>query len=146
VKLSARYRLPAPREKVFGALMDPDVLQRSIEGCERLAKTSADTYEAFLKIGIGSLKGSYTGTIRLTDISEPGSFTLHVDGKGTPGFVKASARMELVEQDGATEVRCDAEGRVGGLIATVGSRLVEAAGKKLMDRFWDRLAAELAGR
>lgn len=144
MKLSGTYPLPAPRERVFAALVDPDVLQRCIEGAERLVRTADDQYDVHLRLGIGAIKGSYVGTARLADKQPPERFTLHVEGKGSPGFVRGSARIHLKAVEAGTEAICDAEGQVGGLIAAVGSRLLEATARKLMDRFFERLA-ELVG-
>ena len=145
VRVTGKYHLPAPRERVFAALVDPDVLQRCIEGAERLVRTAEDQYDVHLRLGIGAIKGAYVGTARLSDKQPPERFTLHVEGKGAPGFVRGSALIQLKEATAGTEATCDAEGQVGGPIAAVGSRLIEAAGRTLMDRFFERLGAELAG-
>lgn len=140
MKLTGTYHLPAPRDRVFAALVDPDVLQRCIDGAERLVRTADDQYDVHLRLGIGAIKGSYVGTARLADQQPPERFTLHVEGKGAPGFVRGSARIQLKVEDAGTEAVCDADGQVGGLMAAVGSRLLEATARKLMDRFFERLA------
>jgi len=146
VKLTGTYHLPAPRERVFAALVDPDVLQRCIEGAERLVRTADDQYDVHLRLGVGAIKGAYVGTARLADKQPPERFTLHVEGKGAPGFVRGSARIELRAADAGTEAVCDADGQAGGLIAAVGSRLLEATARKLMDRFFERLAELVRSR
>jgi carbon monoxide dehydrogenase subunit G len=145
VKLSGTYALPAPRARVFAALVDPDVLLRCIDGAERLVRTADDEYDVHLRLGIGAVKGSYVGAARIADKQPPERFTLHVEGKGAPGFVRGSALIQLREEEGRTEAICDADGQVGGVMAAVGSRLLEATARKLMDRFFERLAGELAG-
>src|SRR2546425_12914639 len=144
MKFSATYLLPAARERVFALLTDPAVLQRCIEGCEKMVRTSEDTYDAHLKIGIAGLKGSYVGKVQLKDKKVPESYTLLIEGKGGPGFVKGTARIQLTEKEGRTEIRCEAEAQVGGMIAAVGSRLVEAVGKKMMDDFFKKFAEEVS--
>ncbi len=144
MKLTATYHLPAPRERVFAALVDPDVLQRCIDGAERLVRTADDEYDVHLRLGIGAIKGSYVGRARLTGKQPPERFTLHVEGKGAPGFVRGSALIQLKAAEAGTEAVCDADGQVGGVMAAVGSRLLEATARKLMDRFFERLGAELA--
>jgi carbon monoxide dehydrogenase subunit G len=145
VKLSGTYALPAPRARVFAALVDPDVLLRCIDGAERLVRTADDEYDVHLRLGIGAVKGSYVGAARIADKQPPERFTLHVEGKGAPGFVRGSALIQLREEEGRTEAICDADGQVGGVMAAVGSRLLEATARKLMDRFFECLAGELAG-
>lgn len=142
--LTGTYQLAAPRDRVFAALVDPDILQRCIEGAERLVRTAADEYDVHLRLGIGAIKGAYVGTVRLADTQPPERFTLHVEGKGAPGFVRGRAVIQLKETGAGTEAICDADGQVGGLMAAVGSRLLEATARKLMDRFFERLA-ELVG-
>lgn len=146
MKHSATHTFAAPRDKVFAALTDPAVLQRCIEGCEQMVRTSEDSYDAHLKIGVAGLNGNYVGKVRLQDKRLPESYTLLIEGKGGPGFVKGTARIELADKGGSeTELRCQAEAQVGGMIAAVGSRLVEAAGKKMMDGFFKRFGEQLKG-
>lgn len=143
MKLTATHPLDAPRDKVYAAITDPAVLQRVIDGCEKMVKTGEDSYDAHLKIGIAGLKGSYVGKIQLQDKKPPESYTLLIEGKGGPGFVKGTARIQLSEKGSQTELRCDAEAQVGGMIAAIGSRLVEATARKMMDEFFRKFAAEL---
>ncbi len=140
MKLTGSYNFTAPREKVFAALTDPGVIQKCIDGCEKLTATGEDSYDAHLKIGVAGLKGSYVGKVQLKDKKPPESFTLLLEGKGAPGFVKGTAKIALA---GNTELRCEADVQVGGLIAAVGSRLIEAAAKKMMDEFFRKFAAQL---
>ena len=143
MKLTATYPIAAPRNKVFAALIDPAVIQKCIDGCEQMVKTSDDSYDAHLKIGVAGLKGSYVGKVQLKDKKPPESYTLIMEGKGGPGFVKGAAKITLAEKGGATELHCDADAQVGGLIAAVGSRLIEAAAKKMMDEFFRKFAKHL---
>ena len=143
MKLTATYQIAAPRDKVFAALIDPVVLQRCIDGCEKMVKTSAETYDAHLKLGLAGLKGNYVGRVQLREQKPPESFTLIIDGKGGPGFVKGTARIQLSEKGDQTQLHCDAEAQVGGLIASIGSRLVEATAKKMMDEFFRKFSEEL---
>ena len=145
MKLSATYTLKATQEKVFAALIDPAILQKCIDGCEKMEKTGEDSYAAHLKIGVAGIKGSYVGKIRIAEQNPPESFTLQVEGNGKPGWVRGTAKMQILPKDEGSEVRCDSEGQVGGLIAAVGSRLVEAVGKKMADEFFRKLSQQVGG-
>jgi carbon monoxide dehydrogenase subunit G len=143
VKLKISHLVPAARDRVFAALVDPDVLRRAIPGCESLTPIGADTYEATLKVGVAGLKGTYTGKAAVREQHPPDALTLSFEGKGSPGFVRGSSMIALTPEGDATRVAADADVQVGGLIAAVGSRLVEAAAKKLADDFFRQLAEQL---
>ena len=143
MKLTTAAVIPATRDRVFAALVDPGVLHRCIPGCESMAATSAESYEAVLKIGVAGLKGRYVGKASIRDKVPPESLTLSFEGKGGPGFVRGTASIVLSDEGGGTRVVCETDVQVGGLIAAVGSRLVEAASKKLADDFFQRLSAAL---
>ena len=143
MKLSAAYTVAAPRERVFTSITDPVVLQRCIDGCEKMVKTAEGNYDAHLKIGVAGLKGNYIGKVQLRDLKAPESYTLLLEGKGGPGFVKGTARIQLDDKGEQTELRCDAEVQVGGLIAAIGSRLIEATAKKMMDEFFRKFGEQV---
>ena len=143
MKLTATHLLPAPREKVFAAITDPAVLQRVIDGCEKMVQTGEGSYDAHLKIGIAGLKGSYVGKVQLKDLNAPESYTLLIEGKGGPGFVKGAAKIHLADKAGQTELRCEADAQVGGMIAALGSRLIEPVAKKMMDDFFRKFSEVL---
>ena len=145
MKLTATYMIAASRPRVFAALTDPAVLQRAIEGCESFIQTSESTYEARLRVGVGSIKGLFTGQARMEHARPPESYTLALDGRGAPGWVKGSAEMRLLDEGAQTSVVCDADVVVGGVVAAVGSRLIAAAAKRMMDQFFGRLGTELTG-
>ena len=144
MKLITVASVAAPRAAVFAALINPVVLQRAIPGCEALVATGPDTYEAQLKIGVAGLKGTYKGTVVLRDRQPPDTIGLSFDGKGAPGFVRGSAIVRLADEGEGTRVESEADVLVGGLIAAVGSRLIEAASRKLADDFFRQLASEIS--
>jgi len=143
MKLHVTHTVAAPRERVFDALVDPAVIQRCIPGCESMVASGPDTYDATLKIGLAGLKGSYTGRTTIANTRRPDALTLGVEGKGGPGFVRGTATLVLTSEDGATRIACDADVQVGGLIAAVGSRLIDAAARKMAGDFFDALAKQI---
>jgi carbon monoxide dehydrogenase subunit G len=145
MKLTISSTVAAPRERVFDALTDPAILQRAIPGCESLTETAPDSYDAVLKVGVAGLKGTYRGHAAIRDRNRPDSLTLGLEGKGGPGFVRGTAAIALTpdESPDRTRVTADADVQVGGLIAAVGSRLVEAAAKKMADDFFAQLSRQL---
>src|SRR5437588_108059 len=128
MKITTVSVVPASRERVFAALVDPQILRRCIPGCESLTETAPGEFAATLKVGVAGLKGTYGGKAAVRDKRPPESMTLSLEGKGGPGFVRGSAAIALSSpQDNTTHVACEADVQVGGLIAAVGPRLVGAA-------------------
>jgi hypothetical protein len=140
MKLSITQTLAAPPERVFAALHDPEVLRKCIEGCEKLVRVSDGVYESTLRVGLAGIKGTYAGKVELRDPKPPESFTLVLEGKGPGSFVRGASKVTLRAKDGGTELAAEGEGTVGGVIAAVGSRLVEAAAKKMAADFFRKLA------
>jgi uncharacterized protein len=143
MKIAASSVIPADRARVFAALTDPAILQRAIPGCESLTATGPDAYEATLRIGVAGLKGTYKVTAVIRDKKPPESLTLAFEGKGAPGFVRGTASITLAEEGESTRLDSTADVQVGGLIAAVGSRLIEAASRKLSDDFFRQLSQQL---
>jgi carbon monoxide dehydrogenase subunit G len=143
VKITSQYAVPAAPERVYAALTDPAVLQDCIPGCESLTATGDNVYDARIKVGVAGLKGTYTGRAELRDQDPPRSFTLAVNGKGGPGFVRATAKIAMAPAEAGTQITCDADVQVGGLIASVGSRLVDAVARQQMDEFFQRISTRV---
>src|SRR5258707_2638965 len=124
--MEATNKIDAPRERIFAALVDPAILKKCIPGCEQMEKTGDNQYKAKLTAGVGPVKGVFTATVSLQDIAAPEHYKLVVEGKGQPGFVKGSGQLNLKEADGATEIQYTGRVNVGGLIARVGQRRIQA--------------------
>ncbi len=127
MKISAAAAVVAPRERLFEALNNPDVLRRCIPGCEELTAEGSDTYRVRLKLGVAGLTGQYAGKVTYQNLQPPESFTLAFDGKGKTGFVRGIAAVSIADDQGTARVDCEADVQVGGAIAAVGSRLMVAA-------------------
>jgi carbon monoxide dehydrogenase subunit G len=143
MKIESTQELHAPRDRVYSALIDPEVLRRCIPGCESLEKTTADTYAATLKAGIGSIKGTFKGEVRLENMRPPEHYRIVVEGKGAIGFAKGSADFDLEENEGATVIKYSGELQIGGTIAGVGQRMIQGAAKMMASRFFAALEIEV---
>jgi carbon monoxide dehydrogenase subunit G len=143
MKIHGTHSFQAPRDRIFAALIDPQILQRCIPGCESLEKTADDTYVATMKAGVGAIKGTFKGTVRLEHLRPPTHYQMIVEGKGGPGFVKGNGVFELTENDGATSIAYSGEMQVGGVIASVGQRMIEAAAKMLAGKFFGELEKQI---
>src|SRR5437660_69427 len=144
MKIQGTHQINALRDRVFAALTDPLILQRCIPGCESLVKTADNTYVATMKAGIGPVKGTFKGNVRLEDMQAPTHYRMIVDGKGGPGFVKGTGDFDLQEVYGGTAIVYTGDMQVGGVIAGVGQRMIEAAAKMLASQFFNKLQSEIA--
>ncbi len=146
MKVSGNATLNAPVEKVWAALNDPAVLVRTIPGCERLEEIERDAYRMTVTAGVASIKGSYAGDVRLTDLQEPHAFVLKASGAGGPGTVSADVKVRLVDGgDGTTVLSYDAEAIVGGMIGGVGQRILTGVAKKTAAEFFKAVDDVLNG-
>ncbi|HEY1382174.1 MAG TPA: carbon monoxide dehydrogenase subunit G [Dongiaceae bacterium] len=145
--LTGDYRIPAPRETVWAALNDPDVLKACIPGCEELNKTSDTEFVARVIAKIGPVKAGFGGKVTLSDLDPPNGYTISGEGQGgAAGFAKGGAKVRLEAADGgaATVLHYTADAQIGGKLAQIGSRLVEGSAKKLADEFFAAFAAQVS--
>jgi len=140
MKLEGSYDVPAPRQKVWDAFLDPKQLRKAIPGCEKLEALGNDEYKATLKIGVAAVKGTFEGKVRLSDKKPPESYRLAAEGSGGPGFVKADTVITLTETEDGTRVSYSADVQVGGLIAGVGQRMLGGVSKMMADQFFNRMS------
>ena len=142
MKLEGTHQLHASRVRVYALLTNPEVLKRCIPGCERLEETGPNTYSTTMKAGVGSIKGIFNGAVRLEDLRPPEHFRMIVDGKGTPGFAKGTGDLGLEDQGETTLVRYSGDLQLGGTIASVGQRMIQASAKMMATQFFTALEAE----
>ena len=142
MKLEGSHQLEASRERVYQSLVNPEVLQRCIPGCERLERTGENAFAATIRAGVGSIKGVFEGKVRLEDLREPEHFRMVVEGKGSPGFLKGSGDLDLVQEDNFTKVNYSGDVQVGGTIASVGQRMIQGTAKMMAAQFFTCLGAE----
>ena len=143
MKIEGTHQIHAPRDRVYAAVINPQILQRCIPGCQSLDKTADNTYVATMKAGVGPVKGIFKGNVRLEDMQPPSHYRMIVDGKGGPGFVKGTGEFDLQDVDGGTAIAYKGELQVGGVIAGVGQRMIEAAAKMLAAQFFSKLDLEI---
>lgn len=146
MKVDSTHEIKAPRERVFAALIDPEVLRLAIPGCESLEKIGENHFNATMKAGIGPIKGNFKGDVHLEDMRPPEHYRIVVQGKGAMGFAKGSADFDLEEKDGGTLIKYSGEMQIGGSIAGVGQRMIQGAAKMMASQFFAKLEAEVNNR
>lgn len=145
MKIEGSYDIPAPRQKVWAAFLDPARLAAAMPGCEKLEAIGEGEYRTVLKIGIAAVKGTFEGKVKLSDLEPPTRYRMAVEGSGGPGFVRGEAAMELADVGSGTRVSYSADVQVGGLIASVGQRMLGGVAKMMLDQFFSQMIEQLQG-
>jgi uncharacterized protein len=144
--MSGERRIPAPRQKVWEALNDPEILKASIPGCEKLEKLGDDQLQATSAVKIGPISARFTGKVQLTDLDPPNGYRIEGEGQGgVAGFAKGGANVHLADDGAGTLLTYEVHAQVGGKIAQLGARLIDATAKSLSDQFFNRFAAIVGG-
>jgi hypothetical protein len=145
MRQSGEYRIGAPADAVWLALNDPEVLSQCIDGCQSMTRTGDDSFAATVKAKIGPLSATFNADVKLADLDPPNAYTLEANVKGgAAGFGKGTARVSLAEEGRETVLRYDVEGNVGGKLAQVGQRLIDAGARKMADDFFARFSEIVA--
>lgn len=146
MQLSGNRTINAPRETVWAALNDPEVLKACIPGCTELEKTSDTSFEATVKQKVGPVSATFKGAVELSDINAPESYRISGEGKGgAAGFAKGGANVSLAEADGGTVLTYEVDAKVGGKIAQLGARLIDGFAKKMADQFFATFQEQVEG-
>lgn len=140
--MSGSQRIEAPRERVWEALNDPEILRQCIPGCEVVDKVSDTEFAAKVVAKVGPVSAKFSGKVTLSDMDPPNGYTISGEGSGgAAGFGKGGAKVTLEPDGGATLLSYTAHAQVGGKLAQIGSRLVDATARKMADDFFTRFTA-----
>lgn len=140
MKVSGTYKLPMAPERAYAILQDPEILAQCLPGCDQLVQFAEHEYKMKLKMVLASISGQFDGKVRVADRQAPGSFRLIVEGQGKIGFVKGDGLLTLSGDGGGTQVSYDGQVNIGGAIAAVGQRLLDATSKMMIRKFFEKLA------
>jgi uncharacterized protein len=143
LKIEGSYLLNAPRERVWEVLLDAKTMAQCMPGCESMKEVGPDQYEAVMKVGIASVKGSYKGKVSIKDKKPPSHYVLSGEGQGGPGFMRGDLAIDLEEQDGKTLLKYSTDAHVGGSIAAVGQRMLNGVAKMMVDQFFRKVESFL---
>ena len=141
MEIKGEYKIAAPRDKVFAALNNQEILKACIPGCESLEMLSPTEMTAKVRLRIGPVSAAFSGKVTLSDIDPPNGYKISGEGQGgVAGFAKGGANVTLAEDAGATVLSYDVDAQVGGKIAQVGARLIQGTARKLADQFFGKFA------
>ena len=151
MKLEGEHIFKGPREAVWEMLRDPDALSTAIPGAQSLNKISDQEFDGVINLRMGPVSGSFSGKVTLSKEVPPTNFTLTAEGRGAPGFAKGVGDVELIDQgDGTTLMKYSGEMQIGGMLASVGQRMVDSVSKSMFRQGFEAmdntLEAKLAGK
>lgn len=146
MKIEGSHTFNASRDVVWPMLLDPAVLANIMPGCEKLEQTGENEYEGELNIKVGPVQGKFKGTVALSDISEPESYHIEVNGRGPAGIIKGAGKLSLAEENGGTVMNYDGDAQVSGRIAQVGQRLIDTSAKAIIRQSLEGLEQQVQAR
>jgi uncharacterized protein len=139
LKIEGSYTFDAPRQRVWEVLLDPKVMAQCMPGCESMNEVAPDQFEAVMKVGVASVKGTYKGKVSIKDKQPPSHYVLSGQGSGGPGFMQGDVAIDLEEADGKTVLKYSTDAKIGGLIASVGQRMLNGVAKMMVDQFFRKV-------
>ena len=144
MELQGERLIPASVDKTWAALNDPEVLKACIAGCESVERTGDDAFTAVVALKVGPVSARFKGNLQMTNIQAPNGYTINFDGQGgVAGFGKGSADVALTAQGDQTLLKYNARATVGGKMAQIGSRLIDATAGKITEDFFKAFEAHL---
>ena len=145
MEMTGEFRIPAPRQRVWEGLNDPEILKSRIPGCQTIEKVSDTEFTAKVLAQVGPVKANFAGKVTLADLNPPQSYTIAGEGTGgVAGFAKGSAKVNLDDDGGATVLHYAVQAHVGGKLAQIGSRLIDSVARRMAENFFTRFVAAVA--
>ena len=145
MEMSGEQLIPASQAATWAALNDPEILKACVPGCESIEKTAENEYVVLMTARIGPVSAKFKGKLALSDLDPPNSYSIAFEGQGgVAGFGKGGAKVQLLPEGGNTKLTYQVKANVGGKLAQIGSRLVDAAAKKLSEEFFNAFNAKVA--
>ncbi|HYH46542.1 MAG TPA: carbon monoxide dehydrogenase subunit G [Thermoanaerobaculia bacterium] len=143
MKIQGEHTFEAPRELVWRALLDPDVLTRVLPGTEKLERVGDDSFRGVMNVQVGPVKGQFQGTLQLTDLVAQESYHMKLNGSGPSGFMTGEGQISLADAATGTTLRYDLDAQVGGRVAGVGQRVLESSARAITKQGLEGLGREL---
>ena len=144
--MTGEFRIPAPREAVWKALNDPEILKQCIAGCEELQKTSDTEFVAKVTARVGPVKASFAGKVTLSDLDPPNGYKITGEGQGgAAGFARGGAEVHLEPDGDGTLLKYSVNAAIGGKLAQIGARLIDGTARKMAGDFFAKFAEIVGG-
>ena len=143
MKIEGTFTIDAEREKVWEMLMSPETLAGCIPGCEGFEPVDENTYNITMRVGVGGVRGNYSGSVTISDRQHLESYRMVVQGRGRGGSVRGEGVLNFADSDGGTQVSVEGDAQVTGVVARVGQRLIGNASRMLMNQFFNCLKSKI---
>lgn len=141
MQMNGEYQIPAPRELVWTALNDVNILRQCIPGCEEIELISPQEMTAKVVVKLGPVKAKFSGKVTLSDLDPPNGYRISGEGSGgAAGFARGGATVALIEEDNGTRLTYDVDAQIGGKLAQIGARLIDATARSLANQFFASFA------
>ncbi len=145
MEMKGEQLIPASQQAVWDGLNDPEMLKACVPGCEAIEPAGENAYQVLMVARVGPVSAKFKGKLTLSDIHPPQSYSIAFEGQGgAAGFAKGGAKVALSQQNNQTRLAYDVKASVGGKLAQIGSRLVDAAAKKIADDFFRNFNQKMA--
>jgi len=145
MEMNGEQRIPANQQQTWEALNDPEVLKACVPGCDSIEKLSDTDFQVLMTARVGPVSAKFKGKLTLSDLEPPRAYAIAFEGQGgVAGFGKGSAKVRLEPDGEETVLQYDVKASVGGKLAQIGSRLVDAAAKKIANEFFNAFNAHMA--
>jgi uncharacterized protein len=141
MKISGSYVLPFPPERAYQILQEPDVLAQCLPGVDALSKIGENEYSMEMKMAIASFSGVFQGKVKVTDPKPVSSYKMTVEGNSKIGFVKGSGDLQFLPDAAGCQVVYDGDVQVGGMFASIASRLIPSTSKMVIKQFFEKVVA-----
>jgi carbon monoxide dehydrogenase subunit G len=140
--MTGEYRIPAPRQRVWDALFDPEILKQCIPGCEEIERTTPTEWKAKVRTKVGPVSATFRGALTLSDLDPPSGCKLTGKGEGgAAGFAQGGADVRLADDGPGTLLKYEAHAQVGGKLAQIGSRFIDSTARKMAEEFFGKFAS-----
>ena len=147
MEMKGEQLVPASQQETWNALNDPQMLKACVPGCESITPAGDNAYEVLMVARVGPVSAKFKGKLTLSDINPPQSYSISFEGQGgAAGFAKGGAQVRLLTEGTSTKLSYDVKANVGGKLAQIGSRLIDAAARKVADDFFKNFNGKMAAR
>ena len=147
MEMSGEERIPATQGETWAALNDPEILKACVPGCESIERVAQNEYQVLMAARIGPVSAKFKGKLALSELNPPHSYAIAFEGQGgAAGFGKGSAQVQLAPEGEGTLLTYQVKANVGGKLAQIGSRLVDAAAKKISQDFFAAFNAKVGAQ